>query len=1151
MADSPTILGPDGTYRTTLRFTTTRDRRVFEGTVDPTAIDMQVSVNGSGFSSDPSLIFFGDGKWVVPNPTYEPDGLYLLQGVNTIEIRSTAPTGSVSPSAEAVVTLAANDGVVAATPTNVSLVQGDTAVTVRAEPLTTTGFRGMNFYASRFAGGGAEGYARINVNLVSSGVVTQETDDFGSVEYDSDVIVDAVGQPLADPMFLRLRTDQEDEDESVLQSDLNTTFEIPETARKLRVSSTVFAVRDTVLYEFPHDRSASPTSTPPTVSIGVFASTPSSSVLHYVVTAVYYDETTNTEYESAYSEEVVGRPLKVSGVLGTFPVATRQQIVAQFIGSIFRTNPQIRVEAGSVLRDTVIDPFSSESERLRFILDFFHRARTPTLLLQIDDPNGSGSSVPVAQSPYKRGLRSAFYLESDAATQNVIDAAFEAYAGNFGILRRAGIASRGEVTFYTNTRPSNTILFPIGTTVAGGATEFSTTRDVRIDVNQLASYYDPVRGRYSVTAPVRAVVAGSTGNLGVGQITAMVSNIPGANVTNTGATFGGLDGESNLALTVRTRNALASVDSGTKQGYLQTAADVPGVVKASVVAAGDPLMQRDLASDGVHRGGKVDVWVQGTSEATVTDTFAFAFDIAQDIQFELVGDPADLRFQAIDPLLTEDRPIVEMLDYPDAGYEFRNVSTGEVFDLSGVTIESFNTIVLSTDVPQPSVSFADVVLGSYRRRTGNTFVLPRQPVASVSSVSGSVSGTLPTSAYDLVYVDAPLDLGRSSLSNTYIDITGYTDADGNVVPSGDLITVTDESHTLLGTYPEFLDSLGANYLTIRVYNQDRSIEYKGPNDPSGDPDYTIDLGSETQAVSITRLESGDISSGETVSVDYQHDENFTVSYETNIIVSTVQESIDERKHATADVLAKAGIPVPVDLSVTVVIAVGADRSTTDTALRTNLDNFFSNLRMGDPVRQSDLVRVIENTTGVSYVVVPFGGMYRQEGSTVVREGISTDIASESVLLPSLSSSVASVYILTNELSAATTDGGGPTASFRGVFQDDIALALQDATAPLSALGIGTGRAAIVGSEGASIDGYSDDTTLEAQGYGTAAARSTRRKQLTANHVLVSFEIGDTPTAHAYAATYVVGEDTGAKNIDPSDVAYITQGALTITYDQDQ
>ena len=49
-------------------------------------------------------------------------------------------------------TLAANDGVVAATPTNVSLVQGDTAVTVRAEPLTTTGFRGMNFYASRFAG---------------------------------------------------------------------------------------------------------------------------------------------------------------------------------------------------------------------------------------------------------------------------------------------------------------------------------------------------------------------------------------------------------------------------------------------------------------------------------------------------------------------------------------------------------------------------------------------------------------------------------------------------------------------------------------------------------------------------------------------------------------------------------------------------------------------------------------------------------------------------------------------------------------------------------------------------------------------------------------------------------------------------------------
>jgi hypothetical protein len=220
-------------------------------------------------------------------------------------------------------------------------------------------------------------------------------------------------------------------------------------------------------------------------------------------------------------------------------------------------------------------------------------------------------------------------------------------------------------------------------------------------------------------------------------------------------------------------------------------------------------------------------------------------------------------------------------------------------------------------------------------------------------------------------------------------------------------------------------------------------------------------------------------------------------------------------------------------------------------LRTNLDNFFASLRLDNAVRQSDVISVIEQTTGVSYVVVPLTKMVRAEGSTVVWDLISTDTATESVVLSSLSTNAASVYILTNPLSAATVDGGGAGTDYKGVFQNEIALNLLDSSASLNALGISTGRAYILGSTGRSIVGYSDDATLIAQGYVTATAIQSRRLELTANRVLVSLPIGVSPTAYSYAAIYVVGQDSGTKDIDVGPTEYATIGNLTLTYDEDR
>ena len=1151
---NPQIYGPDGVLREEVVFSTTSENRFFSGTIPQDAFDVQVSINGSGFSSDPSLAQWGDGNWVVPNPTAEPDGLVLLPGENIVEVRAILPSGSTTSSCKATVRLVSseNAGVVASPPTNISLEQYNAFVSVSAEPSSDSGFQGLNFYASVSSGGGASGYTRINVNTVDESSTVDETQEFGEILVDAAVPTNPEGEVLADPLYFRVIGRQEDEDEVVLSEDLDEKFVVPETATTVRLSGTLSSVRRVQRYSFDHYRSAGPSSLPATTQVGAFSSLPNSEPLYYVVTAVYYDSTQNLEFESSYSEEVLGSPTQVTTAIASLPTTSRQAITQQFIQTVFRSNPQIKMETGSVLRDTVIDPFASESERLRFVLDFFHRARTPSLLLQVDDPSFSGTSVSVANSPYKQALQGAFYLTSSAEVQSLIDTAFEAYANNFGVSRRAGSFAQGEVVFYTTTRPNATVVIPLGTTVTGGGVSFATTRAASIPLSQLASFYNPISGRYQVTAPVRATLAGSAGNVGVGQVRSLSTTLNArVFVINAAAMVGGSDDESNLALTTRVQNRLASVDSGTERGYLQTAADTAGVVKANVVAAGDPLMQRDLNSAGEHKGGKVDVWVQGSNLATVTDTFAFTFEVAQDIQFELISNPSGYRFRAVDPNLSEDNPIIEMLDDSVLGYEFRNASTGDVFDLTGVVIESYNTIVLDTSIAQPAVTLTDVVVGSYRRRQGSTFVLPRQPVESISSVEGTVSGEIPTASYSLVRPNPPLQTGRSALAGDYIEIESYEDSDGNLVPSGDTITVTNEVHTLVGSYPEFLDSLGANFLSLKVYSQDRTVEYKGPNDPSGAPDYSVDLGTQTQALSITRLSTGTIPSGATVSVDYQHDENFTVTYSTNLIVSLAQNALDEKKHATADVLAKEAVAIPLDVDATIVLIRGREKSTVDTALRTNMANFFSNLRLGDPVRQSDVIDVIEQTDGVSYVVVPLTKMVPADDTLIVREEVSTDTAAESTFIQAYTTNSAIVYLLNESLEFSTTNGGGSTGEFRGVFQDDIALTLLEASQELTALGVEPGRAYILGSAGRAIAGFSDDATLEAEGYVTDASKEARRREITANRVLVSLAVGTSPTQYTYAVTYVVSGDEGAKNVDPGGAQYVAGGDLLFTYDEDR
>lgn len=1173
MAVTPKVYGPDGVLREVTVYSTTIPNQFYRGVISDDTVDMEISIRGGSFTSDPDFIQFEGTEFQIPNPAAFPDGLELAAGENVIQVRAISFSGAVTASAEIRVRLIQESdvGVQAQVPTNFFVERQNNQVLLTIEGLSDPNFRGINFYASQFSGGGATGYQRINLNVVGDFTAEYETQTIASFESDNEIATNPDGSVAADPLFVEIKETQtkggdtiqrledvvltpqlaaaitEQEQENLLKTDFVKQFEVPENVTSIRSSYQLDSLVERRFYSFEHSRTAGPVSTPPTVPVGSFSSLVNEVPLYYVARSVFFDPQNLIEVESPNSIEIVASPTTVTQTIGTWPTVSQRQIQQNTIADLLRTTPELGVQPGAIIRDVFVDPFSNEAVRLRFLVDFLHRTQAYDTLISIDGLTPSGAPTPVQQSAYKVALQQAFQLSRPQDVQSLIDQAFDQLAAQDGVTRKAGIQSRGIVTFFTRTQPTRTLFIPLGTQVSSGSVTYVTTQDSQIPFENSAAFFDPSTGLYSVDVPIRAEQAGKAGDVGRGQISTILSNVPGLSVVNQSKTFGGRNQETNYQLATRARVRLASVDTGTEQGIRNVAANEAGVEEAVVVDAGNPLMQRDFdPTNEVHVGGKADVWIRGASNATVTDTFAFVFREAFDVQFRLVGNPLLLTFRSLDPNVSEDNPLSGMLDFPAIGLGLRNASQGSFFNLTNVEVLDYRTIRLDASVGQPSVSLGDVVLGDYRYTISRDFVLPRQPVGSIVSVTGQVSGVLPEDTYDLFRVSDPLVLGRSQVAGAFIRITPI---DG--VPSGQLIPVTNEQHIIIGEFDEFLNNLGVSTLTIQVFNLDRTIEYRGPNDPSGVSDYTILPGDQTQATAIRRIPGGNISSGQTLFVDYSYNENFVVEYTTNLVVSTTQGTINTTKGVTYDVLVKEALPTPLDISATVVKRAGVQTNQIQSNVQTNLETFLRALPLGSSVRQSDIIAVIDNTTGVSFVTTPLTNLARDAGTIIVREALTTAQKGDTTLLlgtneQPFSSPTVNVWLIEDELNSATVTGGGPENEFRGVFQDEAEMVLQ--TSDPTSLQNDIGRAYIIGNEGLSIPGYSDDATLEQQNpTATTTDIQEIRQSLTQNRVLVSLATDDRPSIHSYAVTYIVSSaNEGARNINGGELEYFTLGDLVLT-----
>jgi hypothetical protein len=1145
MATAPQITLRSGTgYTTNLVFTTNEEAVFVSGTVDNSTAAIQVSVNGGAFVTDPTLILLTLNNFIIPNPSNYPSGLMLDLGENVIKVRTIDIVGGVSPISTVTVTRVVDIvNLLTSIPTGIQVQRNLNTVTIQAAiPVVPTNqgpapqFIGFNFYAST-AAGGTTGYFIINQTPVTTASTTTGENVFATQTFGT-----TWSGPGETTKYVRVRISTEDQFNNELSVQMDQLLPTTGLFDTWRVNGSFQDFALTSYASFTHDRTGTLAGT---LNSDQWSGVANTDPLYYVVTAIYFDPTTNSEIETPYSQEVLGTPLVIDTNIRDLPTRTQLQITLDYITAIQRVNTEVAMVPGSTTRDVSIDPFASESERLWFLMDFVHRSQSFLTLLQIDDPGNTGTSVSVASSAYKTALQAALGYTSTSAVQALIDTQFAKLAANVNKFRLPGQPSVGQVVVYTTSAPTQNITIPSRTVVStnGDPTTNIASQSFVIGgfyvlpaTNALA-YYNFDTKQYEVTVDITAQSIGSAGNVSSGTIV-NIAGVSGVQVINRNATVFGTDIETNDQLATRGMLGFVSVDTGTEGGYAETAASQIGITKAEIIKSGDALMMRDYDPLRMkHIGGKVDIWIQGIQEATVQDTFAFTIGIGSAVRVQVL-DPTNLIFEVLDSRVTATSPLIEILNNPLLNLGVYNATAAESYDLTGLVILNYNIFQINaTLTDQPTTHLDDVIYADYRFRINNEFLFTNQPVRRVISVVGEISGALdPAHGYALYKTDDPLLNGESTIAKNYLQVVQY-----NGIPSGNTIAINAELHVLIGFQNEPLDSIGINTATIAVYSEDRLTEYSGPT--SDIPDYEILEGTTTSPAAIVRTSTTTIPNGATVSVDYSHDENFVVTYVINELLTQFQTVLNSMKHATADVLAKQAVQNFVTIETTVQLADGATKNNVDPKIRTAVSLALDTKTIGQGIAQSNVDSAINDTTGVQFNVLPMALMAYADGSLKLRESVASDYEP----LASLAIGGNVVFILTQELENPTTDGGGYVTEHHGVFQDD--QQLTNATSLLT-VGQNAGQGWVIGSDGAIIQGYSDDATLAAEGF-LPDQIPAQRLLLTANHALVSIlgsgTTPDNPENHVYTISYVVRGATGSQDITVSSMEYTDLGNLVLTY----
>lgn len=406
------------------------------------------------------------------------------------------------------------------------------------------------------------------------------------------------------------------------------------------------------------------------------------------------------------------------------------------------------------------------------------------------------------------------------------------------------------------------------------------------------------------------------------------------------------------------------------------------------------------------------------------------------------------------------------------------------FDGTRIDLEASNQINTSI-----GMNIADLISATYRYRDSKPIVLSTQPVDSVQSIIGSISGTLqPNINYVLDKVDDVLLEGNSSKATRSI-IIKYA----NGIPTGDLSSGSEDFVMINNEYRE-LDRFGIDAESI-IVRQGNTIYLRNN-------DYLVMLESDGLKVRLARSKTSSIPNGSTVEVEYNYGEIFTISYQTNPLIKIAQDAVNVTRHVTADVLVKGVLETNVDIEMSVVLKSSASSLQATSDIRTSLSNEFNKLKLGEGIAQSDVIRAIENVPSVKSVVVPLAKMIKADETQINREIINSTFQMFQHNI---------VYSYTTGIGALLhkTLGYGASDGFYAIFENDRPLVL--------------------------VTNKNDVCNASGQGYIGSDGE-----------IVISTIDNDIPSIHSYTVSYVVKGETGASDIQATSLEFLSLGEVVIT-----
>lgn len=195
----------------------------------------------------------------------------------------------------------------------------------------------------------------------------------------------------------------------------------------------------------------------------------------------------------------------------------------------------------------------------------------------------------------------------------------DALAANWGLTRKVATSATGNVTFAASSLPSTTItigaidgtggiVVATQTDTSGAIISFVTTETVYLTPT---TSYNSTTGYYEVTAAVSASITGTSSNVGINTLTNLPTSISGVSVIyNKTALTNGTDEETDAELLARIKEAITSIDLGTKGGYKTLLLAQPNVSDAYVVGPND--------SATIRGEGTIDIYVITNTQTATT-----------------------------------------------------------------------------------------------------------------------------------------------------------------------------------------------------------------------------------------------------------------------------------------------------------------------------------------------------------------------------------------------------------------------------------------------------------------------------------------------------------------------------------------------------